>query len=186
MLIEAAEIKQCLAAKGIEEATNIINTVKSNPVLITEEGSLAKSIQDVGKIKQKPHWESLAFDPAHKNQISSKSIEEALAGITAEEKGFLPGPIRRDPTGAAEFIDARGIPWDVKTPVSIAPNGKNVFNVNQTFNSIKRELNLDENVILNMIRLNKDDALSLVTKLKTKLSAEEIKKIITVFKEDLF
>ncbi len=183
---QVAVVGKLTEQEGSEVAGRVVGIIKDNPELIQSEFGFVQTVRAVSKIEQKPHWESLALDPAHGNKISIKSIEEALAGIAAEEKGFLPGPIRRDPSAAAEFIDTLGRAWDVKTPLSLAPNGQHVFKIDQVFSSIKRELGLGENVILSMIKLNKEDALSLIAKLKTELSAAEIEKIITVFREDLF
>ncbi len=51
VLIEAAEIKQCLASKGVEEATLIINTIKGNPKTIAQAGSAAKAVENVANGK---------------------------------------------------------------------------------------------------------------------------------------
>lgn len=50
-------------------------------------------------------YEDLARDPAHGGAITSGSIREREVALALEGAGVLPAPIRRDPTGAAE--------WDV-------------------------------------------------------------------------
>ena len=58
--------------------------------------------------------EELAKDPAKGGTADSKTRREAEVALQLEEMGQLAGPIRRDPTGDAEFIDRRGTLWDVK------------------------------------------------------------------------
>jgi|GEM_PF-3804901 len=61
-------------------------------------------------------YESSAKDPANNFGINEKSRIERQAGLELEARGDLPGPIvwDSDPAGA-EFIDANGVKWDVKS-----------------------------------------------------------------------
>ena len=43
--------------------------------------------------------------------ITSGSMQKARAALGLENAG-LPAPVRRDPTGAADFIDGRGTSWN--------------------------------------------------------------------------
>jgi len=52
--------------------------------------------------------QELAKDPDHGGTIDEKGLHEAEVGLSSVESGKIPGPITRDPTGAAEFIDANG------------------------------------------------------------------------------
>lgn len=71
--------------------------------------------------------------------------------------GILRG-LRRDPSGAAEFIDENGTSWDIKSWRSDYRNG---FNLGRAVQQIQRELNAGENVIINWSRLSLLDAQAL-------------------------
>ncbi|HEV2765235.1 MAG TPA: hypothetical protein VGV38_19790, partial [Pyrinomonadaceae bacterium] len=86
-----------------------------------------------------PRFSSLASDPAHGGKITPKTRAEAMAGLEAETRGLVPGPLRRGP-GEIEFYDSQGRPWDVKTPPSPKPGERFVFSAQDTGNSILKEL----------------------------------------------
>jgi hypothetical protein len=91
----------------------------------------------------------LANDPAHAGVgATAKSKREAGVGLGLENRGDVPGPIRRDPTGNAEFIDANGTAWDVKGFNSSYPPKKGGFEVNKSMESIRKSLDGGENVML--------------------------------------
>jgi hypothetical protein len=133
----------------------------------------------------KDHWSSLMRDSAKGGKIDRGSVFEGIAGIIIEKKGALPGPLRRDPSSAADFIDRLGRSWDVKTPASFAANGKKIFNLKQSLLSIETELKAGENIILSLIRLSKEDASTLIAALRTVISVEDSNKIITIFRRDI-
>ncbi len=54
----------------------------------------------------------LATDPFGGGGVTSGSIQKAWAALGLENAGLLPAPVRRDPTGAADFIDGRGTSWN--------------------------------------------------------------------------
>lgn len=92
--------------------------------------------------------QELAKDPSHGDKITAKGLHEAEVGLSLEESGRIPGPIKRDPTGAAEFIDAGGTKWDVKSFNSSFPPRKGGFELNGSISKIEGELVKGENVIL--------------------------------------
>ncbi len=53
-------------------------------------------------------YEDLARDPAQGGKATAKTEQERKVGLELEKRGDVAGPITRDPTGAAEFIDAQG------------------------------------------------------------------------------
>ena len=65
--------------------------------------------------------------------------QEAAAGLEMERVGRVPGPIERGPKGI-EFYDAHGLPWDVKTPRSPPSGAPWSFNVDQTAESLRKQL----------------------------------------------
>jgi hypothetical protein len=103
----------------------------------------------------------LAKDPAHGGKISPKSLQEAEAGLSSEESGKIPGPIQRDPSGAAEFIDGNGQAWDVKGFNSNFPPEKGGFDLARDFGKVQDEIAGGENVIVDTSKMNPADVQSL-------------------------
>ena len=100
----------------------------------------------------------LAADPAQGGLIKAKGIREAEVGLALEKAGELPGPIKRDPSGSAEFIDATGQAWDVK---AFNSNFKNGYNLRKALENIGEELENGENVILDTKDLKPEHAAEL-------------------------
>jgi hypothetical protein len=88
-----------------------------------------------------PRFKDLAGDPDHGGAVSSPTRAEAMAGLEAESKGLIPGPIKRGPKGT-EFYDSQGRPWDVKAPPSPKLEDKWPFDTKQIGGSIQKELSL--------------------------------------------
>jgi len=78
--------------------------------------------------------------------------------------GQLAGPIIRDPSGNAEFIDRKGKLWDVKQFHS----EKGRFNLEDAVSNIRRELLAGENVILDTKFLDPNDAAALRSVIEAK------------------
>ena len=89
--------------------------------------------------------------------MSNKSIREREVGLGAEFSGLVPGPIRRDPSGAAEFIDADGQAWDVKGFRSDMPATSGGFDLTRDIGKVERELAAGHNVIIDTASLNQAD-----------------------------
>lgn len=102
--------------------------------------------------------DELAQDPAHGGKITPKTRHEAEVGLELEGSGKLPGPIQRDPSGAAEFIDANGEAWDMKSFNSNFPPKKGGFDLNRDVGKIASELDKGENVILDTTNLSAEHA----------------------------
>jgi hypothetical protein len=98
----------------------------------------------------------LAQDPAHSNLITRKGLHEAEVGLALEENGQLLGPIQRDSTGRAEFIDAHSVRWDIKSFNSHHPPSKGGYELNDCLSKIAHELVKDENVIIDTTDLTPD------------------------------
>lgn len=100
--------------------------------------------------------------------MDAKSLREAEVGLSLEERGALPGPIRRDPSGSAEFIDANGKKWDVKAWNSrYAPKG---YNTESALAAVRREVGAGENVIVDTGNMSADH----ISDLKAALSAHDL------------
>lgn len=124
------------------------------------ENSESANIQMIAHEPYKPiertpeEFENLARDPAQGNAIIEKSIHERTVGLALEAQGKLKPKIKRDPSGAAEFIDGNGIKWDVKSFNSKFPPKKGGFTVEKGTRKIEEELRKGENVILDTTNLS--------------------------------
>src|SRR5690606_36040778 len=74
--------------------------------------------------------------------ITSKTRQEAMAGLEAEHQGLLTQGIERGPKGI-EFYDGQGHPFDVKAPRSPPEGARWDFNAQQSADSILHELRKD-------------------------------------------
>jgi hypothetical protein len=105
--------------------------------------------------------DDLARDPAHGNEIGPKGIHERKIGLELEAKGKLKSSIRRDPSGAAEFIDGSETKWDIKSFDSRFPKKKGGFSLERDMGKIEAELNAGENVILDSTNLSPEHLIQL-------------------------
>ena len=92
--------------------------------------------------------EILARDPAQANKVTPKTVREAEVAVSLEETGQLQGPIRRDPTGGADFIDGSGQHWDNKGFNSNQPASQGGFDLVADAGKVDHSLALGENVLL--------------------------------------
>lgn len=98
--------------------------------------------------------DGLGRDPAHGNQITEKGIIERDIGLDLEARGSLSG-IKRDPSGAAEFIDSDGTKWDIKGFNSDFPPKKGGFRLDKALTQIEKEFDKGENVILDTTKMSR-------------------------------
>lgn len=132
-------------------------------------------------------FDELSYDPAT-GQTNSKTRQEAMAGLEAVSQGVLPPSITRDSSGAMEFFDGTGSPWDVK-----GPRGGQYFNVNQSGPSIRKELRdkgpvansisgilEDRKVILDCSYINSTELDELRNWLSDNLTSSELLRIVEV------
>lgn len=102
-------------------------------------------------------YENLARDPAHGGKITAKTAQERKVGLELEKRGDVPGPIIRDPTGAAEFIDARGGKWDVKGFNSGFRPSKGGFDLGTDAGKVDKSLSEGESVMLDTSEMSLGD-----------------------------
>jgi hypothetical protein len=149
-------------AVGVSSATgNGLTGRGSEGATETGRGSKLNSVQDVRYGRSEEEFESLASDPAHGGKISIKSIQERTVGLELEKAGKVPGPITRDPTGAAEFIDGKGNKWDVKGFNSNFSPKKGGFSAATDAGKVDKSLALGENVMLDTSKMNDADVAAL-------------------------
>jgi hypothetical protein len=125
---------------------------------------------------------ALAEDPDHDGQVSPKSLHEAVAGLALEQKGppaGLQGPITRDlVSGRGEFVEANGVVWDMKSPISYIPGTqikprKGGFDLNNEMQDLEQELDKGENVILDATYLDPGDKAALQAEIARKQRIEQ-------------
>lgn len=97
----------------------------------------------------------LSPDPAHGNQITPNSRREGVIGATLEARGILPGPIKRESTGKSEFVDAKGVQWDVKAFNSKYSPKQGGFTLAKAVKKLSGEFKGGERVILDSKDLSK-------------------------------
>jgi hypothetical protein len=99
----------------------------------------------------------LARDPAHGGKVTPASVREAEVAVSLEEKGEIRGPIQRDATGAADFIDADGKPWDVKGFNSNQPVAQGGFDLATDVGKVDISLAQGENVMVDTGQMTPND-----------------------------
>ena len=102
-------------------------------------------------------YEALARDPSIGGKITDSTMQERKAALELELRGVLPGPIRRDPTGGADFVDHLGREWDVKRFRSGLKPRKGGFHVEKDAKKIQNALRDGERVIVDSTDLNPKD-----------------------------
>lgn len=108
--------------------------------------------------------DALAKDPAHGGRITPGSLEEAKTGLDLEASGQVRGPLTRDPTGGAEFVDAEKGAWDVKSWNSNYPNG---YRLDDAMKTIADSIRDGEGVMVNTANMNE----AAVTELRAAVEA---------------
>jgi len=106
-------------------------------------------------------FDALASDPAHGGKIDPKSMQERRVGLDLEARGEVPGPLTRDPTGGAEFIDSVGQKWDVKGFNSNFTPKKGGFDLIRDAGKVDKSLALGENVMLDTSKMSPTDVQAL-------------------------
>ena len=89
-------------------------------------------------------------------------MHEREVGLGLEESGKVNGPITRDPSGKAEFIDANGQAWDVKSFNSNYKPSKSGYTLTDAMNKIYDSLAENVNVMLDTSNLNPNDLAELM------------------------
>ena len=112
----------------------------------------------------------LAKDPAHYGSTRSydinKGLQERKVGLGSEEAGKVVGPIRRDPSGEAEYIDGNEQKWDVKGFNSNFKPSKGGYTLEKSMRSINKSLSNGENVMLDVTNLNPEHKTELLNEIQ--------------------
>jgi hypothetical protein len=103
----------------------------------------------------------LGRDPAKAGKVTPGSLREAEVAVSLEEKGEVKGPIQRDPSGAADFIDGDGKHWDVKGFNSNMPPQQGGFDLSIDVKKVDDSLTLGENVMIDTKTMNANDVSAL-------------------------
>lgn len=118
--------------------------------------------------------EELASDPSHGGEIRDGNWQEAQAALGLERSGQLPSPVRRDPSGAADFIDGKGVQWDAKAFNSNFPPRKGGYTLEASMRKIGESFRDGENVIAITEDLSSADADELVTAIEEQGWSERV------------
>ncbi|WP_390911318.1 hypothetical protein [Pseudosulfitobacter sp. SM2401] len=145
-----ADFSERLDKVTSENTRMLLNTLTPPDTVPTVSVS---DLRDVSDAKE----EALNAWDARLRSIREQGKREREIGLGAEEFGLVPGPIVRDPTGAAEFIDANGEAWDVKGFRSDFPASSGGFEIGKAMDNVEKELNAGHNVIIDTGRLSVDD-----------------------------
>ena len=103
-------------------------------------------------------YRDLARDPAHGGRIRPGGRQERDAAVVAWKSSQIKGPPTRSPNPEADFRDADGKDWDVKSFNSRYSNG---FSLPTSADIIDRELNKGEHVIVNTENMSARDVVAL-------------------------
>jgi hypothetical protein len=129
--------------------------------------------------REHPNFDWLIYDPA-RNLVSPQTVREAMAGIEAIKRGYVPGPITRpeDARAREDFNAGDGTPLDIKTPPS-KRNNKPTFDLMEVYNSVLKKLSVSNKmlIILDTTYLNDPDRARLMHKLDTDLKVGERRRI---------
>ena len=116
----------------------------------------AKTAKTLGLTPEQ--YRDLARDPAHGGRITRNGPQERDAAITAWKSGQIKGPPTRSPNPEADFRDADGKEWDVKSFNSQYRNG---FSLPGSADDIDTELKKGEHVIVNTENMSAADVAAL-------------------------
>jgi len=103
----------------------------------------------------------LARDPAQGGKVTPGSLREAEVAVSLEESGQVQGPIQRDPSGAADFIDGNGTHWDVKGFNSHQPKSQGGFDLATDAGKVDTSLSQGENVMVDTAQMTPSDVAAL-------------------------
>jgi hypothetical protein len=98
-----------------------------------------------------------AYDSAHGGNYAirkpsverqlNKGMEEAVVALGAMEMGKVPWPLMPSTNPHYEAVDPNGQTWDVKSPLSVTPNGT-LFNIDEVVKGMQKDFGKGEKVIL--------------------------------------
>ncbi len=147
-----AEAAATDAAKAAEKAAEVAKAEEAarDAAKAEEAAREAEKAKEAAEAaaKEAQRIEDLAKDPAQGNKVTPKTTQEAKVGLDLEKQGKLDGPITRSPDPRAEFVDAKGQKWDVKTFNSNFPPKQGGFTPQSAINSMGKDIALGENIIV--------------------------------------
>jgi hypothetical protein len=131
---------------GLADDLKTVNGRVTKPAASDKYGSFVDDSKVPEVYRTNPErFADLAFDPATA-KTTSKTRQEAMAGLELEKQGVIKGPIVRGPE-EIEFFDADGTPWDVKGPPSKGGKMPVDMNCEQSSKSIIKELTEKEDIV---------------------------------------
>lgn len=122
-------------------------------------------------------------DPAKGDRVDEKSLQEAAVAVLAEHLGVL-SELQRESTGHSEFVDGQQQAWDVKSPVSPDREGW-IFDPHHHLEVLREDLGQGEAILLDLSRLRKPDATSLLSVLHQGLEVQERNQVLVLLEAEL-
>lgn len=112
-------------------------------------------------VSRKARIDILGKDPAQGGKVTPSTLREAEVAVSLEEAGQVKGPVRRDPTGGADFIDGDGKPWDVKGFDSGHSPAQGGFDLATDAAKVDKSLSLGEDVMMDTGKMTAADTAAL-------------------------
>lgn len=150
---------------------------KNNGIL-----ALKKIARSLIIINKEEEIKSFKFDAARAGQVTTSSIEEAVAGKACMDQGILEKLVRATTT-EDDFVEVgieKTINWDVKTPRSESLEGKYIFNVAEIIESLKDAYEKGENLIIQIDHLNDSDLIEFYNQVSKSFTENEFKRTVIV------
>ncbi len=174
---------------GYETVTQAKQILNLNHKAIIERPAnlldLELMVKKLTKINSNPRWSYFKHEGCSlTSKVTLKSVDEALTAIAAEEQGFF-NTLKRSFATKADFSDANGTLWDVKTALSRDRiKSQPIFKVKEFLGSVKKEFTKGENVIVDITLLDQPDLKQLLESIKTTLTKDEIKRTVVIHQDN--
>lgn len=110
----------------------------------------------------------------HMKDPIDKGMHEREVGLGVEEAGKIAGPITRDSSGKAEFLDANGQAWGVKSFNSNYKPKQGGYTLQKSMDEIYDSLSNNENVILDTTNLSDTHKTELLKEISDKGLSDQI------------
>ncbi len=116
---------------------------------------------------------ALTADPAHGGKYTDGTIEEFAVAAWAEHCGVLSGPVVREATGLAEFVEPSGKLWDVKSPPSPQAGAPWTFDASHQLIKLRHDFSQNNDVMLNLTLANPADSAAVLALIEAELTPVE-------------
>jgi hypothetical protein len=116
---------------------------------------------------------ALTADPAHGGKYTPGTIEEFAVAAWAEHCGVLTGPVVRESTGLAEFVEPSGQLWDVKSPPSPPADARWSFDATHQLVKLRHDFSQNNDVLLNLTLADPADSAAVLALIESEFTPAE-------------